>query len=207
MNSTTMVVSQILLILSGSGKHDISCFIKCIDIILKCFYRSCLVICCDSWSFVSYFNWEHGFCAMDQKKGVSWVAALGVVRRLHSTEGSSSTQACLAFSRGASSRFFIPLHIRPLLFLTCQFDFGCATEVNFNLIPRLFTIVLEFFQCEVCPIICDYAVWYSEVKNYRLDEFNRGCRILGCHWGCFYPLGEFVDCYQRINMPSWPGLV
>jgi hypothetical protein len=50
---------------------------------------------------MSYFDWEHGFCAMDQKKGVSWVAALGVVRRLQSTEGSSSTQACLAFSRGA----------------------------------------------------------------------------------------------------------
>jgi hypothetical protein len=81
------------------------------------------------------FDWKHGFCTMDPKNGVSWVAALGVVRRLQSTEGSSSTQACLAFSRGASSLFFIPLHIKPLAFSTCPFVFGCATDANFNLIP------------------------------------------------------------------------
>jgi hypothetical protein len=86
---------------------------------------------------MSYFDWEHSFCVMDQKKGVSWVAALGVVRRLQSTEGSSSTQACLAFSTGASNLFFIPLHIKPLAFSTCPFDFGCATDTNFSLIPKL----------------------------------------------------------------------
>jgi hypothetical protein len=83
------------------------------------------------------FDWKHGFCAVDQKNGVSWVAALGVVRRLQSTEGSSSTQACLAFSSGANSLFFIPLHIKPLAFSTCPFIFGCATDANFSLIPKL----------------------------------------------------------------------
>jgi hypothetical protein len=66
-----MVVSQILLILSSSGERYISCFVKHIDIILKCFCRSCLIICRDSWSFMSYFDWKHGFRAMDQKNGVS----------------------------------------------------------------------------------------------------------------------------------------
>jgi hypothetical protein len=70
-----------------------------------------------------------------RKKGVSCVATLGVVRRLQSTEGNSSTQVCLAFSRGANSRFFIPFHIKPLAFSTCPFVFGCATYANFNLIP------------------------------------------------------------------------
>jgi hypothetical protein len=45
------------------------------------------------------------------------------------------THACLAFSRGANSRFFILLHIKPLAFSTCLFVFGCATDANFNLIP------------------------------------------------------------------------
>jgi hypothetical protein len=83
------------------------------------------------------FDWKHGFCAMDEKKGVSWVSALGVVLRLQSTEGSSSTQACLAFSRGANSLFFIPLHIKPLAFSTCPVVFGCATDANFSLIHIL----------------------------------------------------------------------
>jgi hypothetical protein len=86
---------------------------------------------------MSDFDWKHGFCAMDQKKGLSWVAGLGVVLKLHSMEGNSSTQACFAFSRGTSSLFFIPLHIKQLAFSTCPFVFGCATDANFSLIPIL----------------------------------------------------------------------
>jgi hypothetical protein len=70
-----------------------------------------------------------------------------------------------------------------------------------------FAIVLELLRREVLTIVCDYAVWYSEAKDYRFDEIYCGFRILGCYWGCFYPLGEFVDCHQHINVPSWPRLV
>jgi hypothetical protein len=55
---------------------------------------------------------------------------------------------------------------------------------------------------EICAIVYDYAMWYSEAKDYGLDEIYCGFRILGCYWGCFYPLSEFVDCYQHINVLS-----
>ena len=42
------------------------------------------------------------------KNGVNWVAVFGVVRRLHSTAGSSSTQLPTACSSGARSRFLSP---------------------------------------------------------------------------------------------------
>jgi hypothetical protein len=61
----------------------------------------------------------------------------GATLRLQITEGNSSTQACLAFSRGASSLFLLPLHINPFAFSTCPFVFGCATDANFNLMPIL----------------------------------------------------------------------
>jgi hypothetical protein len=70
-----------------------------------------------------------------RKKGVSWVAAFSIVHKLQSTVSNSSTQACLAFSSGADSLFLVPLHIKPLTFLTCPFVYGCATESKFSLIP------------------------------------------------------------------------
>jgi hypothetical protein len=62
------------------------------------------------------------------KKGVYWVAVFGVVRRLHSTAGSSSTQLPAACSSGARSRFLIPPHTRPFAFSTWPLDCGCATD-------------------------------------------------------------------------------
>src|ERR1041385_766256 len=63
------------------------------------------------------------------KKGVYWVEALGVVRKLHRTAGSSSTQLPAVCSNGARSRFFIPPHTKPFAFSTWLLDCGCATDV------------------------------------------------------------------------------
>jgi hypothetical protein len=79
----------------------------------------------------------------------------------------------------------------------CKFQFDSQT----------FKVILELLRCEICPIICDDAVWYSKAKNYGLDEVDCGCRILGCYRGCLYLLGELVDYHQHINMPSWPRFV
>ena len=74
-------------------------------------------------------------CTM--KKGVKPVELFGVVRRLHSTDGSSSGQAPAARSNGRSSRFFIPEHTSPLAFSTCPLVCGCATEAKLSFIPCL----------------------------------------------------------------------
>src|ERR1041385_6835926 len=63
-----------------------------------------------------------------KKKGVYWVELFGVVRRLHSTAESSSTQLPAACSSGARSRFFIPPHTRQVAFSTWPLDCGCATD-------------------------------------------------------------------------------
>jgi hypothetical protein len=66
---------------------------------------------------------------------------------------------------------------------------------KFQFDSHAFTVALDLFLREVCPIICDDAVWCSTVKNNRLDEVDCGCGILGCYGGCLYPLGKFVDCH------------
>jgi hypothetical protein len=74
---------------------------------------------------------------MDKKKWSFFGSRIGCCSKTPKHEGSSSTQACLDFSRGANSLFFIPLHIKLLAFSTCPFVFGCATDANFSLIPKL----------------------------------------------------------------------
>src|SRR4051812_9330259 len=98
------------------------------------------------------------------KKGVYWVAVFGVVRRLHNTAGSSSTQLPAACSSGARSCFFSPPHTRPFAFSTWPLDCGCTTcIVDFD--AQLFTKVLEFCCCEVCTIIRDDVVWHPEPED------------------------------------------
>ena len=52
------------------------------------------------------------------KNGVNLVDLLGVVRKLHNTDVSSSAQAPAARRSGASRRGLIPLRIRPFALST-----------------------------------------------------------------------------------------
>jgi hypothetical protein len=63
-----MVVSQVLLILRGSSQREISGFVKCINVVLKCFIGSVFIVSRDYGSLMGDFDWKHGFCAMDQKE-------------------------------------------------------------------------------------------------------------------------------------------
>jgi hypothetical protein len=79
-----------------------------------------------------------------------------------------------------------------------------ARRGKIKLDAHTFAVVFEFLGWKICPIIRDDVVWYSEAKCYLLDEVYCYCRILSCYWSCFDPLGEFVDCGQHINVPTWP---
>jgi hypothetical protein len=64
------------------------------------------------------------------------------------------------------------------------------------------TIVLEFFGHEVRLVVHNDTMRHSKAKYYGLDEINRCYGILSSYWGCFDPLGEFVDCYQHVDVPA-----
>ena len=70
-----------------------------------------------------------------RKKGVNPIEQFGVVRRPHSTDGSSSAHAPAALSRGARSRFLRPLLMSQFARSTWPLVCGCATEAKLSLIP------------------------------------------------------------------------
>ena len=70
-----------------------------------------------------------------RKKGVSPVDRLGVVRKLQSTAGNSSTQRPANFLRMSKMRGLSPWRIRPLALSTCPFVRGCPTDAQSIRIP------------------------------------------------------------------------
>jgi hypothetical protein len=73
---------------------------------------------------------------------------------------------------------------------------------EFQFDSQALAVAFELFLCEVCPIVCDDAVRYSESKYYRLDNVDCCYGFLGCYWGCLYPFSKFVYCHQHVDMPS-----
>ena len=56
-----------------------------------------------------------------KKKGVSYVELFGVLRKLHNTDGNSSTHAPFALSSGATNLFLGPAVTSPVAFSTYPF--------------------------------------------------------------------------------------
>ena len=62
--------------------------------------------------------------------------------------------------------------------------------------------VVEFSGCEVAPVISKDAVWHAESTGDAFEEFHgRGGRLVRDRYG-FYPLGELVDCYQKMRVST-----
>ena len=71
--------------------------------------------------------------------------------------------------------------------------------------PHLFGELLEFFGCEICPIIGDNAMGDSEPTSYPFEEIHgRGRWSIGDGYG-LNPLGEFFDCNQEVSVSAVGG--
>ena len=67
---------------------------------------------------------------------------------------------------------------------------------------EVFAEVVEFSGCEIAPVISKDAVRYAESTGDAFEEFHgRGGRLVRDRYG-FYPLGELVDCYQEMRVPT-----
>ena len=130
-----------------------------------------------------------------------WVDLLGVVRRLHKTEGSSSTQAPAARLSGAKRRFLMRLHTRPFAFSTCPLDCGCATKPDALILAE----VLELFGGEICSAVGDDAVWYAKAENDGPDKVGSQGSCFICDRDSFYPLCKLVDCHQEVSVSASSG--
>lgn len=74
------------------------------------------------------------------------------------------------------------------------------SEVEFD--AEVVAEVVEFSGCEVAPIISEDAVRHAESTGDASEEFHgRSGRLVRGGYG-FYPLGELVDCYQEMRVPT-----
>ena len=78
-----------------------------------------------------------------------------------------------------------------------------------NLDAKIFVVPLKDTTCKLGPIIGDDPILDPKSTYDGLDEFYCGLLVDFDHWGCFRPLGEFVDGDIEIPVSSdgpgeWP---
>ena len=122
-----MVVAQVLLVHGCSGEGDVASFVQDIYVVFECFFCVRLVVGHHPWCVKLDVARQDHSAPYTMKNGLYWVDLFGVVRRLQSTDGSSSTQAPAARLSGTRRHFLMPLQTRPLAFSTCPLDCGCET--------------------------------------------------------------------------------
>jgi hypothetical protein len=71
-----------------------------------------------------------------------------------------------------------------------------------NLDAKIFTVPLEGTTSKLGPIVCDDPVWDLKSAYDGLDELYYGLLVDYDHFGCFRPLGEFVDGDVEEPVPS-----
>jgi hypothetical protein len=62
-----------------------------------------------------------------------------------------------------------------------------------NLDVKIFAVPLKGTASKLGPIVGDDPIWNPKSAYDGFDEFHYGLLVDFNHWGCFWPLGEFVD--------------
>jgi hypothetical protein len=78
-----------------------------------------------------------------------------------------------------------------------------------NLDAKIFTVSFKGTASKLGPIVSNDPIWDPKSAYDGLDEFHCGLLVDFDHWGCFRPLGEFVDGGIEESVPSdgtrkWP---
>ena len=127
------------------------------------------------------------------KNGEYCVNRFGIVRRLHRTDGSSSTQAPFDFLS-----FFDPVADEPIDFLHLTVGLRMGDRGEAELDAEAVAEHVKFSRGEVAAVVRDDAVWHAESTGDSFEELDRRSSSLVHDRDGLYPLGEFVDCHQKV---------
>ena len=58
----------------------------------------------------------------------------------------------------------------------------------------------KFLPGEECAVVSDYGVWDSKFVYDVEEELHRVFRSYSCYGFCFDPLGELIDCHQKVGV-------
>jgi hypothetical protein len=86
-----VVAPQRLLVLGTSQQGNVACLVELVDRVLERNLISFFGVSSYTWTVVAMFVGRTASDPCTMKKDVNPVARLGMVRRLHSTDGSSAT--------------------------------------------------------------------------------------------------------------------
>jgi hypothetical protein len=134
------------------------------------------------------------------KNGVYFVGMLGVVLRLHCTEGSFSCQTPTARERSQEPLLKAtaddPIRLFDLV-VGLRVHNGCVADLN----PHLVIDVPKLRGCKVGTVVHDDIVGDPKPKDDWLEKFYFRSRVFGSIRLCLDPLCEFVDYHNRqINL-------